>query len=93
MFVLGGQVNGGRVHGPWPGLDPDQLYDHADLDVATDYRRVLSEILIRRLGNPRLGVVFPGYENYSPLGVVQGQDLPPDYSDAASALYLPFLAR
>ncbi len=80
MFVLGGNVNGGQVHGVWPGLHNDQLYDHADLSITTDYRRVLSEILIRRLGNANLGTVFPGYAGYSPLGVVGGTDLPPIYT-------------
>jgi uncharacterized protein (DUF1501 family) len=76
MLVLGGQVNGG-IHGVWPGLRNDQLYDGADLAVTTDYRRVLSEIIIRRLGNNRLDQVFPGFNSYSPLGVVKGLDLPP----------------
>ncbi len=79
MLVMGGSVNGG-LYGQWPGLGPDQLFDNADLQVTTDFRRVLSEILIRRLGNPRLGQVFPGYSNYTPMGVVQGVDLLPDYS-------------
>ncbi|MCK5921994.1 MAG: DUF1501 domain-containing protein, partial [Methylococcales bacterium] len=53
MMVLGGNVNGG-LYGNWPGLDPsNELYEGIDLDVTTDYRRVLSEILIRRLGNPK----------------------------------------
>ena len=51
----------------------------ADLEVTTDYRRVLSEILIRRMCNNQLGEVFPGYETYQPLGVVTGTDLPPIY--------------
>jgi uncharacterized protein (DUF1501 family) len=76
MLVMGGHVNGG-VHGVWPGLRNDQLYDGADLAVTTDYRRVLSEILIRRLGNNRLDQVFPGYASYQPMNVVQGTDLPP----------------
>jgi len=76
MLVLGGAVNGG-VHGRWPGLAPETLYDGADLAVATDYRRVLSEILIRRTGNPNLSVVFPGYTGYEPLGIVAGEDLTP----------------
>ena len=67
MMVLGGNVNGG-VHGTWPGLHNDQLFQGADLAVTTDYRRVLSEILIRRMGNPNLGEIFPGYTEYSPMG-------------------------
>lgn len=75
ILVLGGRVLGG-LKGSWPGLRPDALYDGADVAVTTDYRRVLSEILIRRLGNSRLTTVFPGYSGYSPLGVVEGTDLP-----------------
>ena len=100
MFVLGGKVNGGKVHGQWPGLGVEQLYDQRDLDITTDYRRVLSEILIRRLGNPKLGAVFPGYTTYAPLNVVQGVDLPPIYNDdppvpepGDERVYLPTVTR
>ncbi len=82
MWVLGGHVNGGQVYGSWPGLHTDQLYQRADLAITTDYRQVLSEILIRRLGNPHLGTIFPGYTGYRALGIVQGEDLPPIYGDA-----------
>lgn len=78
MMVMSGSAIGG-LHGQWPGLASGQLFEGIDLAVTTDYRRVLSEILIRRLGNNKLGVVFPGYTGYSPLGVVSGIDLPPDY--------------
>lgn len=74
LLVMSGHATGG-LHGVWPGLHPDQLAD-GDVEVTTDFRRVLSEILVRRLGNPRLDLVFPGYAGYSPLGVVIGQDLP-----------------
>jgi uncharacterized protein (DUF1501 family) len=74
IVVLGGSVNGG-LYGAWPGLAPDALYDGADVAVTTDYRRVLSEIVVRRFRNPYLSQVFPGYAGYSPLGVVQGSDL------------------
>ena len=77
MLVLSGNATGG-VHGTWPGLANEQLFDSADLEVTTDYRRVLSEVLIRRLGNNQLGTIFPGYEGYEPLGVVHGIDIPPD---------------
>ena len=80
MMVLGGNVNGG-IHGAWPGLAPGQLFEGIDLAVTTDYRTILSEILIRRLANNHLGLIFPGFTDYSPLGVVNGIDLPPDYGD------------
>ncbi len=77
MFVLGGSVKGGRVYGQWPGLRNDQLYDRADLAITTDYRRVLSEILVRRMGNPNISTVFPGYTGYTPLDIVTGPYPPP----------------
>jgi uncharacterized protein (DUF1501 family) len=70
MLALGGNVNGGQVHGAWPGLHNDQLYDHADLAVTTDYRQILSELLARRMGNADIESVFPGFgASYSPLGL------------------------
>ena len=81
MLVLGGRTNGGQMHGAWPGLQTEQLYDRRDLQITTDYRRVLSEILIRRMGNPNLGYIFPGYADYAPLNIVQGTDLTPNYDD------------
>lgn len=67
MLVLGGSVKGGAFYGEWPGLRNDQLYDRADLRVTTDFRRVLSEIITRRLGNPHIDQIFPTYSGYSPL--------------------------
>jgi uncharacterized protein (DUF1501 family) len=75
MLVLSGNALGG-LKGTWPGLAEGQLSDD-DVAVTTDFRRVLSEILIRRLGNPNLASIFPGYGGYTPLGVVSGPDLPP----------------
>jgi uncharacterized protein (DUF1501 family) len=72
MLLLGGNVNGGRLYGKWPGLGPDQLYDRADLEATTDYRAVLAEVLKVRLKSDRLGVVFPGYSPGQPLGLVRG---------------------
>src|ERR1700690_3434687 len=62
MFVLGGPVKGGRVYGRWPGLDQSQLYEGRDLAVTTDFRSVLSEVVLRYLGNNDLKTVFPGFE-------------------------------
>jgi uncharacterized protein (DUF1501 family) len=59
MFVLGGSVNGG-VYTDWPTLAPEAL-DDGDLNITTDYRDVLSEILIQRLSNPAIEQIFPNY--------------------------------
>ena len=60
-FVLGGDVRGGRVHGRWPGLAPDRLYEGRDLAITTDFRDLLGEVLSRHLGARDLSRVFPGY--------------------------------
>ncbi len=60
MFVLGGDVKGGKVYGKWPGLANEQLNEGRDLAVTTDFRRVLGEAAYRTLGANNLNVVFPG---------------------------------
>jgi len=82
MLILGGNVKGGKMYGRWPGLDNEQLDNRVDLAVTTDYRTVLSEIIMRRLANPKLGYIFPGYKDYSPLDFLNGNDLKPDYTNA-----------
>lgn len=63
MFVLGASVRGGKVHGRWPGLAPEQLNEGRDLAVTTDYRRVLGEAAYRMLGCKHLQSVFPNAPN------------------------------
>jgi uncharacterized protein (DUF1501 family) len=65
MFIMGGRVQGGKVYGHWPGLDPSQLHEDRDLALTTDFRRVLGEAVYRHLGNKALDQVFPGFENDS----------------------------
>jgi uncharacterized protein (DUF1501 family) len=60
-FVLGGDVRGGRVHGRWPGLGADRLYEGRDVAITTDFRDLLGELLTRHLGARDLSRVFPGY--------------------------------
>ncbi len=86
MLVLGGAVNGRRFYGNWPGLDAQTLAStFGDLPVTTDYRRVVSEIMIKRMANPNLSAIFPAYSGYSPLGIVQGSNLTPMQAASASA--------
>lgn len=61
MFVIGGNAVGGKVHGRWPGLAPEQLNEGRDLALTTDFRAVFGEILAKHLGATNLDRVFPGY--------------------------------
>jgi uncharacterized protein (DUF1501 family) len=72
MFLMGGGINGRKVYGPWPTLAPEALADPGDLAVTTDYRTVLGEVLERRLGNPAVDQVFPGFVKGDYLGVCRG---------------------
>ncbi|MGA3293970.1 MAG: DUF1501 domain-containing protein [Candidatus Acidiferrales bacterium] len=74
MFVMGGDVKGGKVYTQWPGMDEGQLYEGRDLAVTTDYRTVLSEIISKHLGDRDLGTVFPGFADdpRQRLGLVRG---------------------
>ncbi|MGZ9165852.1 MAG: DUF1501 domain-containing protein, partial [Anaerolineales bacterium] len=62
MMVLGGNVNGGKVHGQWPGMREGQLIGPGDLAVTTDYRDILAEICAKRLNNPAMDQIFPDYQ-------------------------------
>ena len=61
MLVLGGAVNGGKVLGPWPGLDPASRFEGRDVAVTTDFRDLFGEILARHVGAADLTAVFPGF--------------------------------
>jgi uncharacterized protein (DUF1501 family) len=61
MWLLGGNVAGGKVHGDWTGLEEGQLHEGRDLQVTTDYRTVLAQVCERHLKLPdsKLSDVFP----------------------------------
>jgi uncharacterized protein (DUF1501 family) len=61
FFALGGQVQGGKVLGQWPGLAPEQLYENRDLALTTDFRAVFGEVAVKHLGAQNLDKIFPGY--------------------------------
>ena len=60
MFILGGQVKGGKVYGKWPGLADHQLNEGRDLTITTDYRQVLGEVVSKTIGATNLELTFPG---------------------------------
>jgi uncharacterized protein (DUF1501 family) len=61
LFLIGGQVKGGKVYGRWPGLAAEQLYEGRDLALTTDFRSVFAEVATRHMGASRLDAVLPGY--------------------------------
>ncbi|MBS2025425.1 MAG: DUF1501 domain-containing protein [Deltaproteobacteria bacterium] len=70
-LVLGGDVVGGEVHGLWPGLRDDQLYEQRDLAVTTDLRAVLASALTGALGPIDLARVFPGFTGAPMPGLIR----------------------
>ena len=64
MFALGAGVNGG-YYGTWPWLVNAA---DADLDVTTDYRSVLSEVVTKRF-DVSTATVFPGFTP-EPVGLM-----------------------
>jgi uncharacterized protein (DUF1501 family) len=70
MFVMGGGVQGGAIHGKWPGLADHQLYEGRDLALTTDFRDVLGEVVSKHLGNGNVASVFPGYTSPKFPGII-----------------------
>jgi len=70
MFALGGGVRGGKVYGDWPGLEREQLYEGRDLNVTTDFRTVLSELVSKQMGNRDLSHIFPGFHGPAAKGIL-----------------------
>ena len=68
MFVLGNGVNGGQVYGDWPGLDEHQL-NHGDLEITTDYRTILAELIRKKMPGGSLDSIFPDFDTSQELGV------------------------
>jgi uncharacterized protein (DUF1501 family) len=67
FFAMGAHINGGKIHGRWPGLKEEpNLPGPGGLEVQVDYRSVLSEVLKNAIGNKQIGQVFP---NFTPQSV------------------------
>jgi hypothetical protein len=43
-------------------MQEGQLIGPGDLAVTSDYRDILSEVLVKRLNNPATDEIFPNYE-------------------------------
>jgi uncharacterized protein (DUF1501 family) len=70
MLAFGGDIKGGKVYGEWPGMAEEQLYENRDLNLTTDFRDVLGELVTRHLGNRQIASVFPGYADPKFRGLI-----------------------
>ena len=73
-FVLGGNVDGGRVHTDWPGLSRGARFEGRDLRITTDLRSVFKSLLSDHLRLPSGAVestVFPESAAVRPLRLLR----------------------
>ncbi len=62
MFILGNDINGGKVHGAVPELSVENLEDKRDLPVTTDFRAVFTEVASRHLKITDKAKLFPDWK-------------------------------
>jgi uncharacterized protein (DUF1501 family) len=70
MFIIGNDVNGGKVHGKVPELSLENLEDNRDLPVTTDFRTVFSEVATAHLRIHDNGKLFPDWKG-KPIGIIR----------------------
>lgn len=69
-LLLGGAIDGGRIHCDWPGLGNGSLYAGRDLMPTTDLRSVFKGLLAEHLSLDAAflaGTVFPGSSDVAPM--------------------------
>jgi uncharacterized protein (DUF1501 family) len=69
-FILGNNVNGGKVHGNMQPLAVENLEDGRDLAVTTDFRNVFSEVADKHLKINNDKILFPDFKS-KPIGVLR----------------------
>jgi uncharacterized protein (DUF1501 family) len=69
-FVLGNDVNGGKVHGEVKSLAVENLADGRDLAVTTDFRSIFSEVADKHLLINNDGLLFPDWKGEK-IGVMK----------------------
>jgi uncharacterized protein (DUF1501 family) len=64
MFLLGGDIPGGKVYGRWGGLGQNALHEDRDLPTTTDFRTVLSAVLDNHMNvdSKTVAKIFPGFQ-------------------------------
>lgn len=69
IWIMGGGVQGGKVHGQWPGLEKDQQFEGRDLAITTDFRSVIGAVLQSGFGlnDAEVVKVIPDYTSSDTL--------------------------
>jgi uncharacterized protein (DUF1501 family) len=62
MFIVGNDIQGGKVHGKVPELSIENLEDNRDLPVTTDFRAVFDEVATAHLKIRDNGKLFPEWK-------------------------------
>jgi uncharacterized protein (DUF1501 family) len=64
VWAFSGSLQGGKVHGAWPGLESSALNEGRDLAITTDFRQILTSFSERRLRltDKQLTQIFPEYK-------------------------------
>jgi uncharacterized protein (DUF1501 family) len=64
MWLLGGDIPGGKVYGRWAGLATNQLHESRDLPTSTDFRSVVSTLLSDHMNVSQIALakVFPDFQ-------------------------------
>lgn len=70
IYVMNDYLTSIPVHAAWPGLNADFLAD-GDLEITTDYRDILGEILLKRTAKTDLTRVFPNYTAFTDRGILR----------------------
>lgn len=69
-FILGNDVNGGKVHGTVQSLSVENLADGRDLAVTTDFRSIFSEVADKHLKINNGTTLFPDWKGEK-IGVMK----------------------
>lgn len=71
FMAIGNRINGGKIHGKWPGLDEQEmdLLGPTGLKILIDYRSIFCEVLSGVLGNSAISKIFAGFAP-EPIGLV-----------------------
>jgi uncharacterized protein (DUF1501 family) len=69
-FILGNNIQGGKVHGDVQTLAPENLEDQRDLKVTTDFRSVFSEVADSHLQIHNDHILFPDWSGHG-IGLIK----------------------